>query len=291
MQYQVEVEGQGLDMWTYRGDVDAVMLRSEMQVWTQGGGGFFSPQHGGYVSPPQVHSTTSQYKEIRLRSDDGSCRTLNAAGDVTCTHGDRLAFVYASARGAPNGPLVGIINHTERRWWGFDTNDLIREPPRRVFKRLLIMLAIGFALAAITLTYNDSSLKSGREEIAKIDRMVSASHKLSYREFVAQYGAANYYFEWSGMKNRKAQIESDVDAAGWNIFFVVFIGAPLYLIITVVTQKRLAANFRAKVNTALQREIAILCEAGDDAVIPQMRSHHPTLPTAAVGSMREVAAL
>ncbi len=290
MRYQVEVEGQGLDMWTYGGDIDAITIRSEMNVWTQGGGGFVSPQYGGYVSPPQVQSRTSQYKEVRLRSDDGSCRTLNAAGHVTCTHGDRLAFVFAKRCDTTEGPLVGIINHTERRWWSFDTNDLIHEPSGRVLKRLLIMLAIGVALVAMSLTHNESSVRSSQEEIAKIDRMISARSKLSYWEFVAQYGANNYFDE-RGMQNRKAQMLANWDAAGWSNFFVVFVGAPLYLLFIVATQKCRAANFRAKVNAALQREIAVLCEAGDDAAIPQIRSRHPTHLTAAGGSMREVAAL
>jgi hypothetical protein len=216
VQYQVKIEGQGLDIWTYGGDVDDVTLRSKTQVWTQGGGGFVSPQLGGYVSPPQVHSMTSQYKEVRLRCDDGSCRTLNAAGHVTCTHGDRVAFVYASTQGASNGPLVGIINHTERRWWSFDTNNLIQEPD---FKRTIFMIVIGMALTAITLAHNDP----------------------------------------------------------WGNFFLLFIGVPLYIIIFVVLQKSRAAMFQARVNKALQREIAVICKAGDDAAIPQMRSRAPTL--------------
>ena len=55
MQYQTTIHGEGADIWTRGGTVEAVTLRSATQVWTQGGGGYVGP-HGGYVSAPQVRS-------------------------------------------------------------------------------------------------------------------------------------------------------------------------------------------------------------------------------------------
>jgi hypothetical protein len=53
------------DIWTQGGTVEAVMLRSATQVWTQGGGSYVGP-NGGFVSPPELRAATTEFKEGAL---------------------------------------------------------------------------------------------------------------------------------------------------------------------------------------------------------------------------------
>src|SRR5258708_39942952 len=99
MHYQIEVNDQNIDVWTREGRVEAVTLREDTQVWTQGGGGYVS-QHGGWINAPQMHSRTTQYKEVRFASSDGSRSTINVDGNITCVPGDDISFVYARPSGA-----------------------------------------------------------------------------------------------------------------------------------------------------------------------------------------------
>jgi hypothetical protein len=145
MQNRIDINGRALGVWSCSGRVDHITLRSNTEVWTQGGGGYVGP-HGGYLSAPQVQSRTTEYKEVRISSDDGSVRTIDAAGRVTCVPGDRISFIYASEPAVAKGPLVGIINYTEGRWWSFDRPGLTTEPLHRIFKRMRILGVIGAAL-------------------------------------------------------------------------------------------------------------------------------------------------
>jgi hypothetical protein len=149
MQNQIGIDGRALDVWSCSGRVDHITLRSNTEVWSQGGGGYVSPQYGGYVSAPEFRSRTSEYKEVRISSDDGAVRTIDAAGCVTCVPGDRIAFVYARDPAVAKGPLVGVINYTERRWWSFNANALIKEPSHLVYRRKRIIAILGAMLVSI----------------------------------------------------------------------------------------------------------------------------------------------
>jgi hypothetical protein len=141
MNLQTEVHGQKINVWTRDGRVEAVMLRQNTDVWTEGGGGYVSGQHGGWVSPPQVRSQTTQFKEVRVFESDGSRRTVNVAGNVTIMPGDDVSFVYASPPHAKSGDLAAIINRTENQSWKYRVKGLIEY---RLYRTIAAMFASPF---------------------------------------------------------------------------------------------------------------------------------------------------
>jgi hypothetical protein len=119
-----------------------VTLRQNTDVWTQGGGGHVSAQHGGWVSAPQIRLRTTEFKEIRLREADGARTTKTVEGNITCVPGDKLSFVYACNDG-DYGPLVAIINHSESIYWPYPVRGLIGyQPPKPTVVSMFIAVAL-----------------------------------------------------------------------------------------------------------------------------------------------------
>lgn len=148
MRYQVEIHQQPVTVWTYEGRVEDVTLRQSTETWTQGGGGYVHAQGGGWINAPQMYSQTTQYREVRVVAPDGARETLNLAGHVNCFAGDTLQFVYACPSAGKAGKMIGVINRTEDKWWGF-TN--IRQFVDYRLGKLTMML-IGAAIAIVVLT-------------------------------------------------------------------------------------------------------------------------------------------
>lgn len=297
MQYQVKIEGEPLDIWTQGGNVDAITLRSDTEVWTQGGGGYVGP-HGGYVAPPQVQSRTTQYKEVRFTKPDGSRQTTNAAGHVTVVPGDAIAFVYASVPALTKGPLVGIINHTERRWWSFDRPEILRDPGRS--RRAVLMIAVAVLLTALTFRHVSklSEVEPGdatiSQRLADWDAYGTYQYRnprklLAVKDYAAQFKPTmDYSVGPSKLQERSKKLAANEEASVTVCRSFLLLGV-LYIIGFFIVQKSFAVIFAERVNGVMQSELAKLCRAGPDATVAEIQGVdaplQPAMPAAQVAAV------
>jgi hypothetical protein len=170
MNYQIEVNGQNVDVWTRSGRVENVTLRSSTKTWTTGGGGYISAQYGGWVAAPQMRSQTTEFKELRLLSESDNRQTISFGGDITCIAGDNISLVYVSPSGAESGSLAGIVNHTERRWWSYPVANLVSYRRERIVGYMVMAPLVALFLTMTVGRYVDwriSSITTERAELQK----------------------------------------------------------------------------------------------------------------------------
>jgi hypothetical protein len=287
MQYQTKIEGQDVNIWTDGGTVEALTLRSQTNVWTEGGAGYIGPT-GGFISPPNVRSSTTEIKEVRFLADDGSRRTVTVGGGAAVVPGDRVAFVFASGASHESGKLVGFVNHTEGRWWSFARQRLIPEASR--LKRAgvaLLILAVFFvglihhgrlpdyAFAASTVSQKISDWESYHSYQREHQReKIKISVDDYAKRFRPQMDLSTDEFSLYEQLSRLTGLANASNSEGWGLFYFAII-FPIGLILF---QKFSSARFNELVNKALRREVAALCEAGDNALDVHI-GQNPTAPT------------
>lgn len=160
----VTIYGEDIKFWERRGFVDSFHFQSRTHVWSEGGGGYVHPQHGGYVDAPNVRSQVVDSKEVRLTFTDNLRETVKLDGRMTFDKDDDVSLVYACPVNSPTGQLVGVVNHTEGRWWTYG----LESPTTFRWSRKLknILLASLGSLVLCILTINNPNLHFGVLAIA-----------------------------------------------------------------------------------------------------------------------------
>lgn len=147
-------ENKAVKFFTLTGDVISQHKRDETSVHTVGGGGYVG-QHGGYVSAPQVYSSSTTHHDIWIKPDDGKETCIRLVGcDIPVREGQRITTVYAKLKGEDSGYPALVFNHTVRRHWAVRTGEklnsvlgIAKEIPwlRRAFFVSLIAGLLGAA--------------------------------------------------------------------------------------------------------------------------------------------------
>ncbi|MCB9898740.1 MAG: hypothetical protein H6825_12115 [Planctomycetes bacterium] len=93
-----------------RGTVIDSTKRTEMHVWSEGGGGTVGPT-GGSVSPPQIYSQNTTIQEIWLSVEvTGDEKALSYRGvDIPLRKGNRVSIGMLA-----NGESVVLVNHATK---------------------------------------------------------------------------------------------------------------------------------------------------------------------------------
>ena len=162
------IAGQDIEIWYRRGFVDSVNSLSETHVWSEGGGGYIHPQHGGYINPPNVRSCVINSKEVRFTFDDNRRKTETLDARMTFEKDDDVSVFYANRAGSTTEYIVGVANHTEQKYWAVPPRRVVSFRASRALKIVWVAAVICVVLAKYCGSNEDSALQAAqRSELAQ----------------------------------------------------------------------------------------------------------------------------
>ncbi|MBX9646091.1 MAG: hypothetical protein K2X57_03425 [Xanthobacteraceae bacterium] len=104
------------------GRIEDVQNRSETAVWGGGGGG--RVHNGtGHVNEVTIKSSTTHWKDVRLRWNDGTRDTIVLPGHVNAVIGDEVEVLFADVGAKFDLGAVAYRNKTEGKLWWWNRVD------------------------------------------------------------------------------------------------------------------------------------------------------------------------
>lgn len=135
-------------IWGRRGFVDNSNSVSHTEIWSQGGGGYVHPQHGGFVRAPNIRAQVHHIQNVRLTFADNTKATVPIAGEMSFFPDDDVSVFYACGPDETSGDLVGVINHTEQRFWTYTSALQYRSSAKM---KLLLLIVLGLIVWTVVL--------------------------------------------------------------------------------------------------------------------------------------------
>lgn len=136
-------KGKEFEFWGLTGEVLSSSKNSETQVYSTGGGQVGS---GGYVSPPQVYSTSITNHEFWIKKEDGTEEPIRLRGvDIPLRAGQKITIISARKKGSGTGYISILVNHTAgKHWYVHDAKEL------RKYLKVFRITGVSLLIALIT---------------------------------------------------------------------------------------------------------------------------------------------
>jgi len=160
--------GKSVEFWQVTGEVLGSNKYSEtrVSVSSSGGGGHVG-RHGGHVSAPTVHSTSSAVTnhEFWIRTEDGLEKDIKLRGlDIPLRAGQKITLISLGRKGVGNGWYSILVNHNAGKHWFINSAEELNkklELELSTGKSLLIASLIVWSIAYITAPSGDGGKNWG----------------------------------------------------------------------------------------------------------------------------------
>ncbi|MGB0921357.1 MAG: hypothetical protein ACPG1C_08555 [Alphaproteobacteria bacterium] len=137
----LEIGGKPVRLYAHTGILLDANQYTQTHISSSGGGGYIHPERGGYVAPPQIHSTIINHQEFWIEDRFGQVTPVQFYdSNIPMRPGHLVSLILVeSARGGPF--YCGYVDHTVGRWWGRGHDgELVTN--LRIFPRIFSVLPI-----------------------------------------------------------------------------------------------------------------------------------------------------
>lgn len=141
-----------IEFLTISGEVLSQDKYSETHISSSGGGGYVG-KSGGYVSSPNITSTSVTNHEVWIKTKDGREVDLNLTDYNICLReGQFITLIITRIKGTDKTCINGVVNHNSKNYSTVNKADKVNEQlkiDQMSGKSLLIGAAIGAAISYI----------------------------------------------------------------------------------------------------------------------------------------------